>query len=59
MQNFLDCVRSREKPTLDVDTAMRAQVTISMAVMSYREGRGLYWDDKAMKAVAKAPKGAA
>jgi len=25
MQNFLDCVRSREKPTLDVDTAFRAQ----------------------------------
>jgi predicted dehydrogenase len=56
MQNFLDCVRSREKPTLDVDTAMRAQVTITMSVMSYREGRVLYWDEKAMKVVAKAPK---
>ena len=56
MQNFLDCVRSREKPTLDVDTAMRAQVTITMSVMSYREGRVLYWDEKAMKVVGKAPK---
>jgi hypothetical protein len=24
--------------------------------MSYREGRVLYWDDKAMKVVPKAPK---
>jgi len=56
MQNFLDCIRSREKPTLDVDTAFRAQVTISMSVMSYREGRVLYWDDKNMKVVPKPPK---
>ncbi len=47
--NFLSCVRSREKPTLDVDTALHAQVTISMAVQSYREGRVLYWDESAMK----------
>jgi predicted dehydrogenase len=56
MQNFLDCVRSREKPTLDVDTALHAQVTISMAVMSYRQGRVLYWDDKTMKVVNEPPK---
>jgi hypothetical protein len=31
-------------------------VTISMSVQSYREGRVLYWDDKALKVVAKAPK---
>jgi predicted dehydrogenase len=54
--NFLGCMRSREKPTLDVDTALHAQVTISMAVQSYREGRVLYWDEKAMKVVPKAPK---
>lgn len=56
MQNFLDCVRSRQRPTLDVETGMRAQVTITMAVQAYREGRNLYWDDKAMKVVAKAPR---
>ena len=54
--NFLSCMRTREKPVLDVDTALHAQVTISMAVQSYREGRVLYWDEKAMKVVAKAPK---
>ena len=54
--NFLDCVRSRQKPTLNVDVALRAQVTISMAVQSYREGRVLYWDEKAMKVTTKAVK---
>ncbi len=54
--NFLSCMRSREKPTLDVDTALHPQVTISMAVQSYREGRVLYWDEKAMKVVPKPPK---
>jgi predicted dehydrogenase len=53
--NFLSCVRSREKPTLDVDTALHAQVTISMAVQSYREGRVLFWDEKAMRVLPHAP----
>ncbi|HTT63678.1 MAG TPA: Gfo/Idh/MocA family oxidoreductase [Bryobacteraceae bacterium] len=51
--NFLDCMRTREKPTLDVDTGFHAQVTISMAVQSYREGRVLYWDEKNLKVVNK------
>ena len=55
--NFLDCIRSREKPTLDVDTGFHAQATISMAVQSYREGRVVYWDDKNQKAVNKPVKG--
>lgn len=54
--NFLSCMRTREKPTLDVETALRAQVTISMAVQSYREGRMLFWDEKAMKVLPHAPK---
>jgi predicted dehydrogenase len=57
MQNFLDCMRTRQKPTLDVETGMRAQVTITMAVQAYREGRVLYWDEKAMKVTSKPPKG--
>jgi predicted dehydrogenase len=57
VRNFLECVRSRQQPTLNVETALRAQVTISMAVQSYREGgRALYWDEKAMKVTAKPPK---
>ena len=54
--NFLDCMRSRQKPTLDVETGARAQVVISMAVQSYREGRVLYFDDRNWKVVAKPPR---
>ena len=54
--NFLDCVRSRQKPTLDVETAARAQVLITMSVQSYREGRILYFDERAFKVVTKPPR---
>ena len=53
VRNFLSCIKSRQDPTLNVEVAMRAQVTISMAVQSYREGRVLYWDDKARTVTAE------
>ncbi|HEY1947058.1 MAG TPA: Gfo/Idh/MocA family oxidoreductase [Bryobacteraceae bacterium] len=43
--NFLDCVRSRQKPHLDVETAAHAQILINLAVESYRSGRVRYWDE--------------
>jgi predicted dehydrogenase len=49
VSNFLDCMRSRNKPTLDVETAARAQVLISMSVASYRQGKVLYFDEKKWK----------
>ncbi len=54
--NFLDCVRTRQKPTLDVETAACAQVVITMAVQSYREGRILYFDEKKLKVGSKPPR---
>jgi predicted dehydrogenase len=56
IDNFVKCLRSREKPHLDVETGARAQVVINLAVQSYREGKVLYWDEKKWKAVDKAPK---
>lgn len=56
INNFLDCVRSRQKPTLDVETAAHAQVLISMSVESYREGKVLYFDEKNWKVTAKPPR---
>src|SRR5262249_23611350 len=47
--NFLDCMRSRHKPSLDVETAARAQVLISMAVQSYRQGKVLYFNESNWK----------
>jgi predicted dehydrogenase len=51
--NFLQCVRSREKPHLDVETAAHAQVLINLSVESYRDGRVKYWDEKNWKSVDK------
>ncbi len=55
VKNFLQCVRTRQKPRLDVDTGARAQVLISMAVQSYREGRILYFDEKTWKVSPNKP----
>ncbi len=56
IDNFLSCIRSRQKPTLDVETAAKAQVVITMAVQSYRQGKILYFDEKTFKIVDKAPR---
>jgi predicted dehydrogenase len=49
INNFLDCMRTRKKPHLDVETGACAQVLISMAVESYRQGKVLYFDEKKWK----------
>ena len=51
--NFLACVRTREKPHLDVETGAKAVVVINLAAQSYREGKTLYWDEKHWKASDK------
>ncbi len=51
--NFLECMHTRAKPHLDVETGAKAVVVINLAVQSYREGRTLYWDEKKWKAVDK------
>jgi predicted dehydrogenase len=53
--NFLDCMRSREKPTLDVETGARAQVLITMSVMSYRQGKVLYFNEKTWQVSDRPP----
>ena len=48
--NFLDCMRSRQKPHLDVETGAHAQAVINLSVQAYRENRMLAWDEKNWKA---------
>src|SRR6266852_3281116 len=43
--NFLECMRTRQKPHLNVETGACAQVVITMAVESYRQGKVLYFDE--------------
>jgi hypothetical protein len=49
VRNFLSCMHSREKPHCNVETAACAQVLITMAVDSYRQGKVLYFDEKKWK----------
>jgi predicted dehydrogenase len=53
--NFLSCMRTRQKPTLDVETGARAQVLITMAVQSFRQGKVMYFDQQNWKIVDKPP----
>jgi predicted dehydrogenase len=49
INNFLTCMHTREKPHLSVETGACAQVLITMAVESYRQGKVLYFDEKRWK----------
>lgn len=42
--NWLECIRSREKPNGHIDTGFAHAVAVVMATRSYREGKKLYWD---------------
>lgn len=53
--NFLECVKTRKKPNLDVETGAKAQVVISAAVRSYREGKVLYFDERNWQVVDTPP----
>ena len=44
--NWLQCMRSREKPNRNIDTGFAHAVVVVMANRSYREGKKLYWDRK-------------
>ena len=42
--NFLDCVRSHQKPISDIESGHRATTLGLIAVISYKLGRKLVWD---------------
>ncbi|HEX3989397.1 MAG TPA: Gfo/Idh/MocA family oxidoreductase [Verrucomicrobiae bacterium] len=44
MQNFFDCVRSRELPVADVETGHRSASVCHLGVIALRLGRKLHWD---------------
>ncbi len=44
MQDFLNCVRNREKPSCDEDQAFIETATLMMAANAYHEKRELRWD---------------
>lgn len=49
-ENFLECVRSRNRETISTpELGAAAFTTVKMGVISYREGRALYWDKENRK----------
>jgi len=44
MQNFFDCVRSRQEPNCPFEIGYRSAIACEMANRSYREGRTVRWD---------------
>jgi hypothetical protein len=50
-ENFLECVRAGNRETLSTpELGAAAFTTVNMGVLSYRQGRVLFWDDKQRKA---------
>jgi len=45
-RNFLDAVKSREKPFADLETSHRSSLPCLLANIAFRTGRKLRWDDK-------------
>jgi hypothetical protein len=44
MQNFFDCVRSRDLPVADVETGHRSASICHLGAIALRTGRKLNWD---------------
>ena len=49
--NFLDCVKSRQKPLSPVDTGARVQAPLNMAILSYRENKFARFDKEKQEIV--------
>ena len=43
-KNFLDCVRTREKPVTDVEFGYRVQVALNMAMLSFLQKKVATFD---------------
>ncbi|RJP18894.1 MAG: gfo/Idh/MocA family oxidoreductase [Candidatus Omnitrophota bacterium] len=46
IRNFLECVKTRQRPNSDVETGHRSSVSTFLANISYRTGRKITWDAK-------------
>jgi predicted dehydrogenase len=51
-RNFLDCLKSRNKPLSDLEVGFYASLPCLLAVKAVRESRSFRWDDAGKQAVA-------
>jgi predicted dehydrogenase len=50
-RNFLDCVKSRQKPICDIDVGFYSSLPCIIALMAIQQGRPFAWDGKTAKAL--------
>ncbi|MBI3680334.1 MAG: Gfo/Idh/MocA family oxidoreductase [Acidobacteria bacterium] len=50
-RNFLDCIKSRQKPVCDMDTGFQSTLPCLVGVLAIRHGRSFAWDGKTAKPV--------
>lgn len=50
-RNFLDCVKSRKRPTCDVEIGFNSTLPTLIALLAIRQGRAFAWDGKTAKPV--------
>ena len=48
-RNFLDCVKSRQKPICELETGFYSSLPCLLALMAIQQGRSLVWDGKTAK----------
>jgi predicted dehydrogenase len=46
-RNFMECIRTRQKPQSDIETCVRSTATCLLANLSMRHGTWLDWDEQA------------
>jgi predicted dehydrogenase len=56
MNNWLDCIRTREQCHLDAETAYRAMAPCRMAVDSYRQDKIVFWDPQRERHAKRHPR---
>lgn len=52
-EDFLRCMRTREKPVVDGQLGLMSQVAVGLAVESFRQNRVMFFDPVKLKAVQK------
>jgi predicted dehydrogenase len=48
-RNFLDCVKSRERPVSDIEIGFHSTLPCLLAILSIQQGRAIAWDGKSAK----------
>jgi predicted dehydrogenase len=51
VRNFLECIRTRQRPTAPIALGFQAALVVQLANLSMKQGRRMHWDAKAQRVV--------